>query len=416
MSAMSVDATETFERPLTAASYAHAHLRQAEREVSWLRWLGMASWALILLRDQFTVAPEVAWAIYAGGVLYTGFAHYLIESEQPIGPTAWLTTVGDPVIAALICFATGGVGSIFYPFFYFTLLATAFRYGAREALLMLGFNSLLTAVLFWTTPGAGATAGDFIIAVYYLLFSALLGVMLAHWARENLDLALVRSEALRHAGERARTLLQRLIHAQEAERKHVAGEIHDRLGGRLFALQQGIDACAAAPDATPALRRSLEGLAREARGLTADVRSMMNDLRPTVLDEFGLCEALSEYVSQLACDAPFEIALDLDPALKHWRGDGDAMLFRIAQESLLNVRKHARAKRVSVSLVCVDGDAVLTIADDGEGFDPDSVGPRHFGLLTMRERAEALGGRVEVRSAWGEGTKVIARVPAGPRV
>jgi two-component system, NarL family, sensor kinase len=409
------DANETSatpHAPLTAVAQADAHLRRAELEVSWLRWLGMASWALILLRGEFTVAARVAWAIYGGGIVYTALSHWSIVSSKSIALTARLTTVGDPLIAAAISLVTGGINSIFYTFFYFTLLATAFRYGAREALMTLALNTALSIFLFAFAPGSPATAGDLAIAIYYLVFSAILGVMLAHWARENLDLALVRSEALRQAGDQMRSLLQRLMHAHEAERKHVAGEIHDRLGARLFALQQGI-ASAAGTAADEATRASLKALEVEARAFAGDVRAMMNDLRPTVLDDFGLNEALNEYVAALDPTAPFELKLDIDPQLRNWRSGADAALFRIVQESLLNVRKHAAAKHATVTLARQGLEVELTIADDGEGFDPDAVGPRHFGLLTMRERAEAFGGRIAIESAWGAGTKVIVRIPAG---
>lgn len=411
---MSSDGGETAHAALSAAAQAHEHLRRAELEVSWLRWLGMASWAFILLRDEFTVDPGIAWAIYGAGILYTGLAYWSIVSARAIVVTARVTTIGDPLIAALMCLVTGGINSIFYPFFYFTLLATAFRYGAREALMTLALNTGLTVVLFAFAPRTVATASDLAIAIYYLVFSALLGVMLAHWARENLDLALVRSDALRQAGERMRNLLQRLMHAHEAERKHVAGEIHDRLGGRLFTLQQGLDSVANTPSLDPQTRAKLQLLAQEARAFAGDVRTMMNDLRPTVLDEFGLDEALHEYVAALQT-GPFDIALDIDPALHTRRSDSDMTLFRIVQESLLNVRKHAAAKHVQISLKSKADDIELVVADDGEGFDPDAVAPRHFGLLTMRERTEALGGRMVVESAWGSGTKVIVRIPAGAR-
>ena len=404
----------TTHAPLTAAAEADAHLRRAELEVSWLRWLGMASWALILLRDEFTTDARIAWTIYGSGIVYTALAHWSIVSSKSIATTARLTTIGDPLIAAAISLVTGGIASIFYPFFYFTLLATAFRYGPREAFMTLALNAGLSIFLYAFAPASTATAGDLAIAIYYLVFSAILGVMLAHWARENLDLALVRSEALRQSGERMRNLLQRLMHAHEAERKQMAGEIHDRFGGRLFTLQQGI-ARAADASADETTRVSLKALEVEARAFAGDVRAMMNDLRPTVLDDFGLNEALGEYVAAFDPTAPFAVKLDIDPALKTWRSDADATLFRIVQESLLNVRKHAAAKHATITLARRGADVELVVADDGEGFDPDAVGPRHFGLLTMRERAEAFGGRIDIESAWGAGTKVIVRIPAGAR-
>jgi len=408
---MTTDA-DTPHQPLNAAAHADEHLRRAELEVSWLRWLGMASWGLILLRDEFTADARLAWTIYGAGIVYTALAHWSIGKTRSIAATARLTTIGDPAIAAAICVVTGGISSIFYPFFYFTLLATAFRFGAGAALTTLALNAALTVALFFLAPGPAAQTSDLAIKLYYLVFSTALGMMLAHWAKENMDLALVRSEALRQAGERARTLLQRLMHAHEAERKHMASEIHDRLGGRLFTLQQGLSAAAESETLDPKMRQTLRGLAKEAQAFAGEVRTMMNDLRPTVLDEFGLDEALREYVTAIEPSVPFAISLDVDPTLKTWRTDADAALFRIVQEALLNIRKHAGAAHATVSLWRRGANVEMTVADDGEGFDPHAVGPGHFGLLTMRERAEALGGHVSIESAWGAGTTVIVRVPA----
>src|SRR5262249_2813792 len=102
--------TDATDHPhLNAAAQADAHLRRAELEVSWLRWLGMASWAFILLRNEITTVAWIAWAIYGAGIVYTALAHWRIGTERSIGTTARLTTIGDPAIAAAICLVTGGI-------------------------------------------------------------------------------------------------------------------------------------------------------------------------------------------------------------------------------------------------------------------------------------------------------------------
>jgi signal transduction histidine kinase len=228
--------------------------------------------------------------------------------------------------------------------------------------------------------------------------------MLARWAQENLDLARDRARALGIARDRAKGLARRLIQTEEDERRRAAADIHDRMSGHLFALRQGAD------------RAQDAGLSAAVAALSSDVRTLMNEMHPTVLDDLGFSVAVEEYVAGQRDQVPFSISLDLDPGLRNWHCRSDAMLFRILQEALLNIRKHAGAKNVSISFRPDGARAVrLEIADDGAGFDPQSPAPGHFGVLTMRERAGALGGSLEVLSRPGQGARLVVRVPGGEK-
>lgn len=388
-----------------------AHLRKAERDISWLRWIGMALWFVVLYRQGFPLGLNAVWAIYAGGVIYAAYVQWRLRGPGSIHTSAWVATIGDPLLAALMCHVTGGIGSVFFPFLFFTLLAVAFRFGVRETVMVLVLNTSLTILLYLSAPSPEANVDNLMIAIFYLGFSAALGAMLAGWARENLNLAVNRSEALRQAHERSRSLLHRLIGVAEEERQRIAGDLHDGMGGQLFTLQQGLDECVRRSDADPALKQRLETLAGDSRACSAEVRSLMNELRPTVLDDLGFYAALDDYVAELSETAEFGISLEFEPALRGWRSAGDAMLFRLVQEALLNVRKHARAQRVQIRFA-VEGDhAILSIADDGCGFDPNVAVRGHYGLLTMRERAEALGGELRVDSEADWGTRISVRLP-----
>ncbi|MDO8290284.1 MAG: sensor histidine kinase [Parvibaculum sp.] len=393
-----------------------AHLRQAEREVAWLRWLGIVAWVLILLWRDMTSDVGNAWAVLGGGLIYTAWSHWRIDRAGSIRAAARLTSVGDPILAALMCAMTGGIGSLFYPFFYFTLLATVFRLGGRDVVLILALNAALSVVLFFFASAPDIRLTDLTIAIFYLVFATLLGVMLARWARKNLSLATSREKAFRLARDRTRLLLRRLIGAQEEERRLVAGDLHDRLGHQLFVLQQGLGSLADHDKLPDDLKLRLKSLGNEAQACANDVRLMMNDLRPTVLDDFGFCEAVREYVARMSVNVPFDLTLKIDDTVEFDERAAEAMLFRIVQESLINIRKHAKATRVVISLappVYAGGGAVLTISDDGEGFDPHKTEPGHLGLLTMRERAEALGGTFEISTISGEGTTVTVTLPEG---
>jgi signal transduction histidine kinase len=141
----------------------------------------------------------------------------------------------------------------------------------------------------------------------------------------------------------------------------------------------------------------------------------MNELRPTVLDELGFYEALSEYLTGLTHAVPFRLDVRLDPELQKWRSRQDAMLFRLVQEALLNARKHARARRLAVAFGREDRAVTLSVEDDGCGFDTTSIPIGHYGLLTMRERAEVSGGILNVSSAPGRGTRIVVHFPESGR-
>ena len=143
------------------------------------------------------------------------------------------------------------------------------------------------------------------------------------------------------------------------------------------------------------------------RGARTDER-----VAPTVLDELGFYEALSEYLAGLTDAMPFRLEVRLDPGLQKWRSRQDAMLFRLVQEALLNARKHARARRLSVTFGREDREVTLSVEDDGCGFQTGTIPLGHYGLLTMRERAEVSGGTLHVSSEPGRGTCVLVRFPA----
>lgn len=215
------------------------------------------------------------------------------------------------------------------------------------------------------------------------------------------------------ARDRRRELLWQLIHAEEEERKRIAGEIHDRMGHRFFEFYYGIDQCReAVAHGARGAPEMLARLADEARICADQIRDLMNELRPSILDDFGFVEALRESVASLSAQGNVAVILNVEDDLKVARPEVNVMLFRIFQEAMLNVRKHSGASRVVIQFGsdrngCLD----LAIRDDGRGFDARSLPRGHYGLLYMRERAEACGGHLDLRSAPGEGVEIHVRVP-----
>jgi signal transduction histidine kinase len=145
------------------------------------------------------------------------------------------------------------------------------------------------------------------------------------------------------------------------------------------------------------------------------VRGLANELHPSTLDDFGVAAAVREYVEEVtaASDAPEPLqvtveAEDLDPQLPN---EAQLTLFRVTQEALRNIRKHADARNVQIAFVQEHAGVSLMIKDDGKGFNPEQPQPGHFGLQYMRGRTEACGGTFHVVSAQGRGTEVCVKFP-----
>jgi len=219
----------------------------------------------------------------------------------------------------------------------------------------------------------------------------------------------------RERAERARTeLLSRLVFAQEDERRRIAREMHDQFGEQLTALGLGIRALRDSCGSDPRLAPQVGALEKVAQQLDQDVDHLVWELRPTALDDLGLRAALANYVQDWSLRAGVRADLHTT-GLSSVRltSEVETTLYRIAQEALNNIAKHARAENVDVILERRPDYVSLIIEDDGVGFDQPAAGqPRQgFGLLGMQERAALVGATVEIESAAGEGTAVIVRMP-----
>ena len=223
--------------------------------------------------------------------------------------------------------------------------------------------------------------------------------------------------AQRAAAASLQSLTRRLVQVEEAERRRIAGELHDRVGQNLSALNINLDIVLGAlgADAPQDLRLRLRDSLGLVDGTLQTIEDVMADLRPPLLEEYGLGAALGWYGEEFAKRT--NIAVQFEDLARErnrrLRREAAVALFRIAQEALTNVAKHAEAKRVSLRLEAATGEMLLTIRDDGAGFDPATAAARasRLGMTTMRERVVAAGGSLEFESAPNEGTTLKARVP-----
>ena len=210
----------------------------------------------------------------------------------------------------------------------------------------------------------------------------------------------------------AERFAEQVIAAQEAERRRLAGDIHDGITQRLVSLAYHLDAASDAVRADPGVAASELARARELTDLTLDeAHAAIAGLRPPVLDDLGLADGLASLARSIA-----QVRVRVTGAECRLPEHVVIALYRIAQEALQNVVKHAQATQAEVELRCDDASAVLRVTDDGQGFDagapPDSEAS--YGLRSMTERAELVGGRLTVASRPGLGTTVTATVPVRP--
>jgi two-component system sensor histidine kinase UhpB len=220
----------------------------------------------------------------------------------------------------------------------------------------------------------------------------------------------------RAAESRSKALLGRVMSVQEEERRRIARDIHDQMGQQITALRMSLESIRATASHDPRLVAAAERAARIAEELDRSIDSLTRELRPAVLDHLGLTAALENLVRSWSerFGIPVEFRGAAGTGLR-LSGDAEANLYRIAQESLHNIYKHAKATIVRVSIEQSDGHVRLVVQDDGRGFSPVDVHETSIGglgLESMRERASLIGGQLVVRSAWGHGTTITVRVPA----
>jgi signal transduction histidine kinase len=232
-----------------------------------------------------------------------------------------------------------------------------------------------------------------------------------------LALAVEHARLYERLGEREAMLERfaaRSIEAQEVERRRLAGEIHDGISQRLISLWYHLSAADDASRDSPTARRELNTAKGLASAALDETRTAIAALRPSVLDDLGLGPSLES----LARSVPgLEVELDIGDV--QLPPHVEVALFRIAQEALQNVVKHARASRVRVEFGSEEATAHLRVRDDGCGFVTDAVTDLEarlsYGMVGMRERAELIGAQLAVTSALGAGTTVEVVVPlSGP--
>ncbi len=374
----------------------------AERGVAWLR---IAAVVLIVAaetlphpnptRSSFRVAATVVF-VYALAAL--GWAYWGSVSRR----TVLILTTVDVVAISVLAFLSGGAYSEARLAFFLIPFTVAVRFGWRiTAAVSIGVV-LAYDIQALTHPARHLPHAASFVAVqsgYLAWMGAAATLLSALLDRRTHDL-------VRLARGR-RLLLAEVMNAEEHERRLLAEGLHDHAIQSLLAARQDIEEAKAVAPA-PELERARGALT----DTLEDLRGAIFELHPHVLDQGGLEKALQAAAERASRRGGFDIDLYVDYPQRY---PNEAVLFNAAREFLANAVKHSKASRVTLTLSHTNGTVVLTAQDDGVGFDVSAisayVGDAHIGLLSQRERIEAIGGHLDIVSAPGAGTTVTTILP-----
>ncbi|MFC2015208.1 HAMP domain-containing protein, partial [Chloroflexota bacterium] len=225
------------------------------------------------------------------------------------------------------------------------------------------------------------------------------------------------SQSMEESNTVREQLLKRLISAQEEERRRIARELHDAASQSLAALALNLEAISGdLPSEYESMRERLALLKEQAIETMGGVRELAVELRPSILDELGLARAIKSYAKDYLNKRGIDVKINTNSSDTKLPPYSETILFRIAQEALTNVVKHADATHVVVDLNVDNSYATMRVEDNGKGFDPQSVMRstnlrQSLGIYSMSERATLLGGVFKIESEVGKGTFIIAEIP-----
>ena len=220
----------------------------------------------------------------------------------------------------------------------------------------------------------------------------------------------------RHMQEQLRLLSRQLLSAQEEERKKISRELHDVIAQTLASINVQLATLKnKALVNTRGLERSIDRTQRLVVHSVNIIHQFARELRPTALDDLGLIPALHSFLKDFGEQTGIRIRLSAFAGIKHMNNEKRTVLYRVAQEALTNIARHAQASQAEVMIQKLDGAVCMTIKDNGKGFQAGQLlhpkKCKRLGLLGMRERLEMVGGKFTVASTPGKGTTVLAQVP-----
>jgi signal transduction histidine kinase len=243
----------------------------------------------------------------------------------------------------------------------------------------------------------------------------IVGFLVQRARRQAAEIGIRAKESeLRVSYQQVSQLAGRLICAQEEERTRIARELHDDVGQRVASLSIGLSGLKRrVPNSDASARNELSGLQQQTMGLAKDLRDLSHDLHPGALGHVGLVEALRGRCEEINGESDTRVEVEVAEGWSDVPADVELCLYRVAQEALRNITKHAHAKTARIALARQNGPVEMRIADDGRGMPANGSNGQHgIGLLSMRERVRMLGGSFEMESS-SAGTVATVIIPVG---
>lgn len=401
---------------------------------------GWACWAILeIFYGGVTVD---AWLIRVNFLAYTVANCLLVipQRRQAMTPAVvWIDIIVNLLPMAIAAHWSGGVYSPILAVFVIKIGNYGLIYSVQT-----GIHSLIATAVFaaalWLFEGTGLGSSVVIDDVpplvrqqLSLIFGGLLFVVgcvgALRFFRELADRearlarALAEQERLYLQSlkdqEHLRELSRRVVQVGETTMQRVSHELHDDLGQALTAVKMDLGRIDRQLPSDSQLRGQIQETREQVGLVLQSVRNLSQLLRPAVLDDLGLVPAMQSYVTRFAERTGIAVTLSAPQVETRLPQPIEVALYRVMQEALTNVARHAAARRVDVRLAFDSGSAILRVKDDGCGFDIQSYllesTPKHgMGVVGMRERAEVYGGDLKIQSAPGEGTEVELRIPMTP--
>jgi len=227
-------------------------------------------------------------------------------------------------------------------------------------------------------------------------------------------------QRLNEAKKRYQTLLRQMITIQEEERKRIARELHDETSQQLTALTLNLQALIEMMEMGDAKKSDIKGMLKRTHNIAVqahtEVTRLIRELRPTLLDTLGLPAAIRNLAESNLASKGIHVSTEFKGMEQRLSPETELTLFRVAQEAMCNIVRHSEAKKVRIHLECNLNECILSVEDDGKGFNVSEItriekDGRGAGLFGVRERAAAVGGKAYIESQPGKGAKAIAKIP-----
>jgi len=335
-------------------------------------------------------------------------------------PVALVIATAIPIVEARYLSALYGSENLpefwlVFPFLLVPLILTAWQYTLRHVVLFIIASTAFEILLLSSPAYLGIT--DVPTRVGFLVIRSFLFLLIGYIVSNLVDAQRQQRQELADANRKlvryAVTLEQLTI---SRERNRLARELHDTLAHTLSGLAVQLEAILAVWDSIPpkAHRMLNQALATTRAGLD-ETRRTLQDLRAAPLEDLGLPLAIHRLANNAAARGGLSLDLDVPAQITNLSPEKEQTYYRVAQEALENVTRHADARRVTVSLRRTGDQLILEVADDGTGFVAEADSPDdQLGIKGMRERAELIGGKLEVRSREGQGTTILLRSTTRP--